>query len=402
MAGDLGERLERLKEARRKTGQETALSGSSPSKLGCRTGDPLIPGFTRIGSYTYKRDVSFQPILPPSYERSYLASCKALGTDRLVFFDLETTGLSGGAGTFVFLAGFGRMKDRCFSVSQYFLSDYPGEREFLAFLRDELKETASFGSSEASVPDEREISGILVSYNGKSFDIPVLRNRFLMSGSNLILPHHIDLLYPIRFLFRGTYPELSLGAVERCILKMERGGDLPGALVPGRYFSFLKGRDPAFLEEVFSHHIQDILSLCRIYAYLESVLADPESHPEVPRFPLGRLLYRHNRELGLSLIREAMDRGDTRAGLFVGRLYKKAEEWEEAFTIWKCLYTERRSFLALVEMLKYLEHRLHDYRAALSLIEEGYTRLLPFEVEKREELNKRKERIERKIKNMGL
>ncbi len=391
MGGDLGERLGRLREARKKApAQESCLprGGGAAEPLG-------IPGFERVGTYTYRRVSSFSSNLPPSFSRSFLLGGRSLNPASLLFFDLETSGLSGGAGNLVFLAGFGRVRDGRGEVVQLFLSDYPGEREFLSFLREELSSVAVFGTGNP-VEEEAILEGILVSYNGKSFDIPVLRNRFLMTGSNLVVPRHLDLLHPVRTLFRGRYPELSLGSVERFLLKTSRENDLPGALVPERYFAFLRSGDFRFLSEVFSHHLQDIVSLAGLCSYLEAAFRDPASHPEVPRFPLGRIIFRQDRELGLALVREAMDEGDLRAGLFLGYSHKVSGQWDAALRVWKQLYEERRSFAALVEMLKYLEHHARDYEQALSLIAGCLSRLLPFEAEKRTELARRNARIEHK------
>ena len=141
--------------------------------------------------------------------------------ENCLFFDLETTGLAGGTGTYPFLLGFGYFMNNVLHVEQYFLPDFG--REFYLF-----KELDEFF---------RRFS-ILVSYNGKSYDYPLLRNRFVMNKLNAEWTHwkHIDLLHIVRRIWSDSFPSRDLQTIEREVLGRKREGDIPGYLIPGAYF----------------------------------------------------------------------------------------------------------------------------------------------------------------------
>jgi hypothetical protein len=180
----------------------------------------------------------------------------------LVFFDIETTGLSGGAGTLVFLAGVARILETEIRLTQYFMENLSSERLFLSILKEEL------GSG-----------GALVSYNGRRFDSSIIKNRLILNGFRPSEPEplHLDLLYPSRRIWKGRLPDFSLQTVERGVLKVERDGDVPGYRIPEIYFQYLReegstrapaarglpGRGLAAREllGVFAHNRLDSLSL---------------------------------------------------------------------------------------------------------------------------------------------
>lgn len=185
-----------------------------------------------------------------------------------VFFDLETTGLSGGAGTHAFLVGCARFEPGgAFVTRQFVLTRYEDERPLLETVTGEL------GSA-----------GALVSFNGKSFDAPVLETRYLFQRLDWIggrLPH-VDILHPARqFWKRGREaaeaerarhePEgtgCSLIALEQHILGAGRVGDVPGFEIPGRYFQFVRSGDAGPLADVLEHNRLDLLSLAALTARL--------------------------------------------------------------------------------------------------------------------------------------
>jgi len=180
---------------------------------------------------------------------AFLLSGGGLGD--LVFFDIETTGLSGGAGTLVFLAGTVRAGSEGVRVTQYFLESLSAERLFLALLTEEL------GRGNA-----------LVSFNGRSFDYNIIKNRLIMNGFRLPErdPHHFDLLYPARRIWKGRLPDFTLQTLERRVCGVERAKDIPGSLIPEVYFRYLSERGggeelAGDLDLVFAHNRTDILSL---------------------------------------------------------------------------------------------------------------------------------------------
>ncbi|MCK5197291.1 MAG: ribonuclease H-like domain-containing protein, partial [Spirochaetales bacterium] len=178
--------------------------------------------------------------------------------ENLIFYDLETTGLSGGAGTIAFLAGFGWIEKSRLIINQYFLHDFPGEIDFLLLINELL------------APGK-----ILVSYNGKSFDHPLLGTRFLMKGLKLHELPEIDLLHAARRLWKKRLPTCRLGTIESNILGIHRIDDVPGIEVPDIYFDYLKNGQETRLAGVFKHHLQDIKSLAGLLAHMEKLWSNP-------------------------------------------------------------------------------------------------------------------------------
>jgi uncharacterized protein YprB with RNaseH-like and TPR domain len=230
------------------------------------------------------------PILPPAL--SILApGGGGLSPESLRFFDLETTGLSIGAGTIPFLAAAGVPErggkggyDRI-RIVQYLLLDYPGEEEFLEALVKEFgpvprgPERGACGGTGEIFP---ETPPVAVSYNGKTFDVPILRNRCLMQGLALPAFGHLDLLHSARRLWKGVLPNCSQAMVETEILSLSREGDLSGAFAPDSWFDFLHTGNPGRLLQIGDHNSRDILGLASILACLCRIAADPLG--EGPRF----------------------------------------------------------------------------------------------------------------------
>ena len=200
----------------------------------------------------------------------------------LLFFDLETTGLSGGAGTIAFLAAFGRFAPQAdnapasnapagtvparLEITQYLLLDYPGEPEFI---ESAAKEFASF---------PHKGNGSLcfaASYNGKCFDFQILKNRCLMNGIAYPAFLHADLLHPARRLWKRLISDCSQASVEASVLGLDRSGDLTGALAPEIWFSFLRSGENRELLSVCDHNIRDITGLASLFLALGEIAAEP-------------------------------------------------------------------------------------------------------------------------------
>ena len=187
----------------------------------------------------------------------------AAGVPRVpfVFFDLETTGLSGGAGTHAFLVGCAWFDaDGSFVVEQHLMTDYAAERGMLTLVAEDLSR-----------------AGALVTFNGKSFDAPVIETRYLfhrLTSPCTQIPH-VDVLHPARR-FWGGHAELgcSLIALEQQLLGARRIGDVPGFEIPERYFQFVRSGDARPLADVFEHNRLDLLSLAGLTAHLLSLIAN--------------------------------------------------------------------------------------------------------------------------------
>jgi uncharacterized protein YprB with RNaseH-like and TPR domain len=171
------------------------------------------------------------------------------------YFDTETTGLSTGAGTVIFMAAIARLDGPWVTVRQYLLPDFPYEP---ALLRAVAADLATFGR--------------LVTYNGRTFDLPMLAARLTVHGlfrEQATLPDaHDDLLPDARRLFRRPLGGARLADVESGVLGVQRASDCPGSEVPARYFGYLQGGSPDILAEVLDHNFQDVVSLVLLEAEL--------------------------------------------------------------------------------------------------------------------------------------
>ena len=293
--------------------------------------------------------------LAPLLSRSR-AERAALRGERLGFFDLETTGTSGGTGTYIFLAGLGVFEEDAFRLRQYFLVEPADERPMLEVL-------------------VRDLAGIdgLVTYNGRSFDVPCLETRITLA--RLENPcrdvPHIDLLHVVRALQRHRLESCRLGEVERHVLRHEREDDVPGWLVPSLYFDYIRARRIAPLRGVLRHNRDDILSLVglldRAAGLFERDDIDGSDAAAVGRW--WELSDEPEQAAGfyrkaLSLLEGSDDWSGVAARHAL--LCKRRGERSEALEIWRRLWTAG-SRAAGLELAKHYEHRERDFDAALAI-----------------------------------
>lgn len=183
----------------------------------------------------------------------------------LVCLDLETTGLGTGAGTLPFLVGIGTWQEATLSVRQLILADHADEPALLSALAQWIP-----------------ADSWLVTYNGRSFDWPLLVTRYRLHRRDPpALAGHLDLLPVARQLWRHRLDDARLATVERHICGVRRQGDLPGALIPERYFAYLRSRRADLLRDVLDHNRQDIVSLGLLLAVLAGQAGRPEQWPAV-------------------------------------------------------------------------------------------------------------------------
>lgn len=197
-------------------------------------------------------------ILREIYGAEFPASVQ---TRDLLFLDTETTGLSRGAGTVAFLVGVGYFTDQHFVVEQYLMRDYDEE---LFVLEEVSKLLRAFP--------------VLVTFNGRTFDLPVLQNRLLLNR----FPDkpggvHADVLYPSRRIWKLRLGQCNLQRLEEHVLGVTREGDLPGELIPQTYFQYLKNRDFEPVRHIMAHNRQDILSLAQLFFFLCRLYEKPET-----------------------------------------------------------------------------------------------------------------------------
>jgi uncharacterized protein YprB with RNaseH-like and TPR domain len=187
------------------------------------------------------------------------AAARAVGRfdaapEPLVFLDTETTGLAGGTGTVAFLVGLAWAEGASLRLVQWLMASFAGERALIERVRAQLAR-----------------AGGLVSFNGKSFDLPLLKARARLAGCDLGAQEvpHLDLLHATRRLLRAGWPDCRLRTAEAQALRLERVGDLPGAAAPGAWRRWLERGDGSLLERVLDHNRADLLALAALLALLE-------------------------------------------------------------------------------------------------------------------------------------
>lgn len=292
-----------------------------------------------------------------------------------LFLDTETTGLSLGTGTYVFLVGAGYVEGSRFRVRQFFLTNPSQEAGFLDGLASFLGRFTT-----------------LVTFNGKAFDWPLLESRFIGSrrfrASPLREPIHLDLLHPARRLWKRRLVSCALTSLEENILGVHRTGqDVPGWMIPGMYFEYLRSRDARSLSGVFYHNLQDILSMASLTVHMDRVLANPHD----PLVSDGRdfvsLGHQFDRagdsERAVACLEEALDRLDAGSERIeclqrLAAIHKRERRWEAALQMWERLIDlgSGGALLALEERAKYYEHVERDYLEALEDVRRALDLLL--------------------------
>jgi uncharacterized protein len=283
----------------------------------------------------------------------------ALDPQRLLYLDTETTGLAGGTGTLAFLVGLGWFAGSEFVVEQLLLTRPGDERPLLTRLVERLA-TAS---------------GI-VTFNGRAFDWPLLRTRFIMNRLPAPTPLHLDLLHVVRRVYRQRLLSLRLKAIETEVLKLEREDDIDGSQIPPIYWEFQRSGDGALLEPILEHNVHDILALPAILGLVAQGFAG-DSVDLDPRDALGfaRLAARHgdvNRALGFV---ELAATGADEVVVGALRLRAVIEVRRRAYpaavaALATALFHVRRDGEAAATLhlglAKLFEHRIHDLNEALA------------------------------------
>jgi uncharacterized protein YprB with RNaseH-like and TPR domain len=288
-----------------------------------------------------------------------------------VFFDIETTGLSGGAGTVAFLVGCGWFEDEAFRVRQWLMLGPAGERPLLDALGRTMDEAS-----------------LLVTFNGRTFDVPFMETRWAFhrqSTPTEDLPH-FDMLPAARRLWsrREDDTSCSLTALERSVLGFHRVGDVPGFEIPVRYFQFLRSGDPSVVDGVLEHNRLDLISLAAVTARaFELAHGGPQWCREAcEQLGIGQLYERagslERAEEAFRLAAEAADERELRARAFerLALLYRRARRYDEAAAAWQAIAERaRRPYLAVerraAEALAiHHEHRGRDLDAAKRYAEE--------------------------------
>lgn len=264
-----GERLARLRMlAHERAGHSVGRAGAKDEGLpGCESAPGLHTLEVRVSAIkTRLAGLELPPLL-----RAPWAPESTIAVDRLCFFDTETSGLCGGTGLKVFLLGVLRWQEGCWVLRQYLMTRPLGEAALIQAWQA-----------------EQGADVVLVSYNGKRFDVPALRTLETLHGRPAITPlAHWDLLYPVRRAFRGCWPDCRLITAERMLAGRERNNDLPGSEAPKAWRDYLTQGDTRNLIRVMQHNRSDLESLLRI---LKVLLLEPRTAAPQRRPSKGRCL----------------------------------------------------------------------------------------------------------------
>jgi hypothetical protein len=276
---------------------------------------------------------------------------------RWAFLDTETTGLAGGTGTYAFLIGVGSIDAAGFRLRQFFMRDYGEEASLLLRLKEYL-----------------EPFDVLITYNGKSYDQPLLETRFRMVRSRHPFDRmqHLDLLFGARRLWKLRLESCRLVDLENRILGVERQGDLPGEMIPYVYFDFLRSQKAFEVVPIFHHNALDILSLACLTAIVPAAFRAPE-----------KLAVGHGADL-----------------IGVARWLLQAERAEEALRLMR-----RAISMGLPDELLFrtmwdlaaIERRLGRHDAALGVVTELTASRNPYRVRAYEEIAKHYEHREKNV-----
>ncbi len=282
----------------------------------------------------------------------------------MAFLDTETTSLAGGSGTYAFLIGVGSIDEDGFRVRQFFMRDYCEEPSVLHSLSAYL---ARFD--------------VLVTYNGRSYDQPLLETRYTMCRARhpFARMEHLDLLYGARQLFKLRLENCRLVNLENRILGYEREGDVPGELIPYCYFEFLRTRRAHRLMPVFHHNVLDIVSLACLTGIIPEAFRDPENvraRHGSDLLGLARWLQVSGRiEEALRVTRRAVDMGLPDQHLFralfeAGEMEKKLDLEEVALATFTDLTLSPNPYRtrANEELAKHYEHREKNFPLALECV----------------------------------
>ncbi len=286
-----------------------------------------------------------------------------------LFLDLETTGLSGGAGVVPFLVGLGFYGEGGFHVLQFLLGD-PAEEEDLIEELGALFSRMDFQS--------------VVSFNGKSFDLPLLETRFILHSRTLTLSGlpHLDFLFAARNLWSHKQESCRLYNLAREILGAEREEDIPSAEIPFRYFQYLRSGDFSLLEPVLYHNQEDILSLLGVVIMGGSFFVqEAKETPEVladamDLFGAAKLLEKRGESTrSADFIPRALEaRLSEEVSLLAKKKlayhFKRNRDWDKAVCLWQEM-TPQSQLFCFRELAMYYEHREKDYVKAHQTAEEG-------------------------------
>lgn len=364
--------------SRKKPESETKVCTRDADRTQESSAQGFLPGWEKLAPHVFMKitetslDANPCMLSPRNFEPLRFAKEAArdvanwdVPLEDMSFFDLETTGLSGGSGTIAFLAGIGWFAGSDFITAQIFIDDFPGEG-------------AALGQIIAMLAERSWIC----SYNGKAFDMPLLRTRCIMNGIRFSeKAGHVDALAASRRLWKRTLGSCALTDLEESVLGHSREADVPGSEIPRLWLDYSNMRSSgevsagmmAMMELICSHNRIDILSLARLVLHIQKLYENPGrylalncSGVSVDTNRLARHLIALGRiEEGCALLEESAARGDDEALFLLARHYKSSRDRLNQARVLSALGAD--SYRACVEKAKFAEHVEKDYEKALFL-----------------------------------
>lgn len=333
----------------------------------CFVVDRIYPVHHRHGADALADLLDLEPGVGPRY--AFDSRLAGNSFRDFLFLDTETTGLAG-AGALAFMVGVAFFEPHLVEAG-----GVTEERDVLVvrqyFLRDHGDEPAMLNELDRLLAGK----GGLITFNGRSFDVPLLDNRYLLNRrrSRLLDVPNIDLLPPARRLYRARLGSCALGALEQNLLGLERtGDDVPGWLIPSLYNNFLRTGDARELTRVFYHNEMDMLSMVTLAARIFRLLSTSHGEDALDQVSLGRW----QADLGLhdeaeQTLRAAMNEDLSLEGyqLALHRLsvlYKQSERRGDAIVAWQQLAAiSTGDVTPFVELAKHYEWHEVDIPAAM-------------------------------------
>jgi hypothetical protein len=289
--------------------------------------------------------------------------------DEWLFLDTETTGLSGGSGTYPFLVGTAWWEGGGLEIEQLFMREYSEERSLLFALRERIAEHP-----------------VVVTFNGKSFDWPLLETRYRMTRKiSVPTPRaHLDFLHPARHLWRLRLGSVRLSELERHVLGWDRGADLLSGLIPQIYFDYLRGGPPERLVPVLNHNQLDLRGLAALSSRILSLLSDVENLGQdgLELFGVSRICEKRGDDIRARSLYEKSIASflpietDRIARRSLARLAKRQGDFELACELWKdAVGNSRHGYEAYEQLAVYFERKARDPEQAREVVKQALDEL---------------------------
>jgi uncharacterized protein len=288
-----------------------------------------------------------------------------------LFLDTETTGLMGGTGTYPFMVGIAWWDAGGLEVEQFFMRELSEEHALLLTLAERMAERP-----------------VLVTFNGKSFDWPLLETRYRMTRK--IRPAapraHLDFLHPARNLWRVRLGSVRLAELEKHVLGWHRGADLISEMIPQFYFDYLRGGPPEPLVQIFLHNQMDLRGLAGVASRIVAVLADPQADGKdgLELFGVSRIcercgdMARARKHYAQSLDAVLPAETDRAARRSLARLAKREGDVPLALKLWESIVGNSREGLEAYQQLAiHYEHRTREPQRAAVLVRKALGELRP-------------------------